>query len=121
MWGERPLAPITKKGAVMARIFISYRRSDSRKWADKLFDHISMRFGKDLIFQDVGDIKPGKDFLRVLRDAIKGCKVVLVLIGPKWLRVKNADGTRRIDNPKDVLREKEDVGSPIKRLIMLAF
>lgn len=88
----------------MARIFISYRRSDSRKWADKLFDHISMRFGKDLVFQDVDDIKPGKDFLLVLREAIKGCKVALILIGPKWLKVKNADGMRRIDHPKDVLR-----------------
>ena len=56
----------------MARIFISYRRSDSRKWANKLFEHISMRFGKDLVFQDVDDIKPGKDFLLVLHEAIKG-------------------------------------------------
>ena len=88
----------------MARIFISYRRSDSRKWAEKLFDHISMRFGKDLVFQDADDIKPGKDFLLVLREAIKGCKVALILIGPKWLKVKNADGKRRIDHPKDVLR-----------------
>ena len=88
----------------MARIFISYRRSDSRKWADKLFDHISMRFGKDLVFQDVDDIKPGKDFLRVIREAIKGCRVALILIGPKWLKVKNPDGTRRIDHPRDVLR-----------------
>jgi len=88
----------------MARIFISYRRSDSRKWANKLFEHISMRFGKDLVFQDVDDIKPGKDFLLVLHEAIKGCKVALILIGPKWLKVKNADGTRRIDHPKDVLR-----------------
>lgn len=47
----------------MARIFISYRRSESRKWAAKLFDHISMPSGKDLLFQDVDDIKPGKDFL----------------------------------------------------------
>jgi len=54
----------------MARIFISYRRSDSRKWANKLFEHISMRFGKDLVFQDVDDIKPGKDFLLVLHEAI---------------------------------------------------
>src|SRR4030042_527501 len=88
----------------MARIFISYRRSDSRKWANKLFEHISMRFGKDLVFQDVDDIKPGKDFLLGLHEAIKGCKVALILIGPKWLKVKNADGTRRIDHPKDVLR-----------------
>jgi len=65
----------------MARIFISYRRSDSRKWANKLFEHISMRFGKDLVFQDVDDIKPGKDFLLVLHEAIKGCKVALILIG----------------------------------------
>jgi tetratricopeptide (TPR) repeat protein len=86
----------------MSGVFISYRRSDSGGWAGRLFDHLSMRFGKDLVFQDFDDIKSGTDFLKVIRTAIKVCDVVLVLIGPHWL--KNAEGRRRLDNPQDVLR-----------------
>lgn len=86
----------------MSGVFISYRRSDSGGWAGRLFDHLSMRFGKDLVFQDFDDIKPGTDFLEVIRTAIKVCDVVLVLIGPHWL--KDAEGRRRLDNPQDVLR-----------------
>lgn len=29
------------------------------------------------------------------------CDVLLVLIGPKWLRVKDKTGGRRLDDPKD--------------------
>lgn len=86
----------------MPGVFISYRRSDSGGWAGRLFDHLSMRFGKDLVFQDFDDIKPGTDSLEVIRTAIKVCDVVLVLIGPHWL--KDAEGRRRLDNPQDVLR-----------------
>jgi hypothetical protein len=45
----------------MSRVFISYRRADSAQSASKLYRHLSLRFGKDLIFQDVEDIKPGDD------------------------------------------------------------
>jgi hypothetical protein len=33
----------------MSGVFISYRRSDSGGWAGRLFDHLSMRFGNNLI------------------------------------------------------------------------
>ena len=86
----------------MAGVFISYRRTDSGGWAGRLFDHLSLRFGKDLVFQDFDDIKPGENFLEVIRKGIKTCDVTLVLIGPNWL--KNAEGRRRLDDPQDVLR-----------------
>ena len=86
----------------MPAIFISYRRADSGGWAGRLYDHLSMRFGKDLVFQDFDDIKLGTDFLHVIRTSIKASKVVLVLIGPYWL--KDFEGRRRLENPKDVLR-----------------
>ena len=40
----------------MSRVFISYRRSDSAQTASELYRHVSLRFGKDLVFQDVEDI-----------------------------------------------------------------
>jgi tetratricopeptide (TPR) repeat protein len=86
----------------MSRVFISYRRSDSAPWASKLYGHLSMRFGKDLVFQDIEDIKLGADFLETIRQELASCQVFLILIGPRWLI--DAQGRRRLDDPKDVLR-----------------
>lgn len=86
----------------MSRVFISYRRADSRDWANKLYKHLSMRFGEDLIFQDVDDIKLGTDFLKAIRQELKTCQVFLVIIGVNWLFDKQ--NNRRLDDPKDVLR-----------------
>jgi tetratricopeptide (TPR) repeat protein len=86
----------------MSRVFICYRRADSAPWANKLYNHLSMRFGKDLIFQDVDDIKPGSLWLESISEELKLCRVFLILIGSYWL--VDAQGSRRIDNPKDVLR-----------------
>lgn len=86
----------------MSGVFISYRRADSAGHAGRLFDHLSMRFGQDLIFQDFDDIKPGTDFFQTIQTAIKTCDIMLVLIGPFWL--EDAEGRRRLDDPEDVLR-----------------
>jgi hypothetical protein len=86
----------------MSGVFISYRRADSAGHAGRLFDHLSMRFGEDLIFQDFDDIKPGTDFMQAIQTAIKACNIMLVLIGPLW--IEDAKGRRRLDDPKDVLR-----------------
>jgi tetratricopeptide (TPR) repeat protein len=86
----------------MSRIFISYRRADSARWANKLYGHLSMRFGKDLVFQDVDDIKGGEDFLEAIRKELESCLVFLVIIGPHWLI--DGEGHRRVDEPEDVLR-----------------
>jgi hypothetical protein len=86
----------------MSRVFISYRRADSGPWASRLYRHLTMRFGKDLVFQDVDDIRPGTDFLDTIRQALGSSQVFLVLIGPSWL--VDAQGRRRLHDPNDVLR-----------------
>lgn len=85
----------------MSRIFISYRRSDSAEWADRLNRHLAMRFGKDLIFQDVEDIRPGSDWLEAIRKELAACQVFLIVIGPHWLA--DSGGHQRLDDPQDVL------------------
>lgn len=86
----------------MGRVFISYRRSDSAQWANRLHDHLSMRFGKDLVFHDVDDIELGGDWLKAIRRELKSCKAFLILIGSYWL--KDAQGHRRLNDRRDVLR-----------------
>jgi hypothetical protein len=86
----------------MSRVFISYRRKDSATWADKLYNHLSMRFGKDLFFHDVDSIRGGEDWRETLRKELAASPVTLVVIGPHW--VVDEKGTRRLDDPQDVLR-----------------
>ena len=72
-------------------IFINYRRDDSAGHAD-------------LLFIDVDAIPLGVNFIKVLRDEVAKCDVLLALIGPNWLNVRDEDGNRRLDNPSDFLR-----------------
>lgn len=88
----------------MASVFINYRRADSASWAQKLFGHLSMRYGKDLIFEDVESLRPGEKWMDAIREEIQRCDVFLVLIGPSWLEPIDDQGLRRIDNNEDVLR-----------------
>lgn len=45
----------------MAGVFISYRRTDGGGWAGRLNDHLALRFGANLIWQDVENLEAGKD------------------------------------------------------------
>ncbi len=47
----------------MAGVFISYRRTDGGGWAGRLNDHLSLRFGNNVVWQDVEDLEVGKDYL----------------------------------------------------------
>lgn len=87
----------------MPAVFVSYRRSDSAAWCHKLSDHLSLRFGDDIVFRDVDDLQPGMRWRREIDAALRGAQVVLVLIGPQWFAARQR---RRLADPKDVLRQE---------------
>ncbi len=84
----------------MAGVFISYRRTDGGGWAGRLNDHLALRFGSNVAWQDVENLKVGKDYLPQILKKIKSSDAVLIVIGPHWLK----DGLKRLRDPKDVLR-----------------
>jgi hypothetical protein len=84
-------------------VFISYRRDDCPGYAGRLEDALERIYGKGSAFRDVRDIDAGADFTDVIESCLHGVRASLVLIGPQWLGV-HADGTRRIDDPKDFVR-----------------
>jgi hypothetical protein len=53
---------------------------------------------------DLGSIEAGLDFGKVIRDAINGCRVMVVLIGPRWATLTDEEGRRRLDEPDDYVR-----------------
>src|SRR5689334_8201537 len=94
----------------MPKIFISYRRADSRAYAGRIYDRLVEAFGKDSVFKDVNDIPIGADFRETLHESIAASDVLLVLIGPQWLTIKDTQGKRRLDDPADFVRIEVESG-----------
>lgn len=86
------------------RIFVSYRRDDAAGDAGRLADHLHRRFGAARVFLDIDTIEPGTDFVEVLLASLHQTAAMLVVIGPRWTSLRNADGTRRLDDPNDFVR-----------------
>jgi TIR domain len=82
-------------------IFINYRREDSAATAGRLHDRLAQAFGRKHIFMDVDQIPAGIDFVAHLNGQVAACGVVLVVIGPHWLDVRNEAGQRRLNQPDD--------------------
>jgi hypothetical protein len=90
----------------MASIFVSYRRDDAAGFAGRVEDELERRFGDVEVFRDVDDIASGEDFVRRLDRALQSCRVFVAVIGRSWLTARNADGTRRLDDPNDFVRQE---------------
>ena len=88
----------------MGGIFISYRREDAAGHAGRLFDRLKARFGPAAVFMDVEGIDAGVDFVERIDAAVGSCDVLLAVIGRHWLDARNADGARRLDDPRDFVR-----------------
>jgi hypothetical protein len=84
-------------------IFVSYRREDTRWVIGRLYDRLEARFGKGSVFVDVEAIPPGNDFRTHIAKVLQACKVVLVIIGPRWIG-PNGHGASRIVQPDDWAR-----------------
>ena len=81
----------------MARkIFISYRRDDVRRPAQRLYERFSKRFGRRRLVMDVDDLPPGRDFREALRAHVEEIQVMLVLIDPDWADLRDGSGRRRL-------------------------
>jgi hypothetical protein len=83
----------------MFKIFISYRRGDTRDVTQRIFERISKQFGKS-VFCDVDGVRIGDNYRESLLTAAEACDVMVVVIGTEWFG-RNSDGTRRIDDPND--------------------
>src|SRR6476469_6419087 len=85
------------------KIFINYRRDDSIGMAGRLHDRLAHAFGRAKLFMDVDHIPVGTDSVAHLNSKVAVCDVILVLIGPNRLGVKDESGGRPLDDPDDVV------------------
>jgi hypothetical protein len=85
---------------VNRRIFISYRRDDSKYSAHLLYERLVTEFGGGRVFMDICDIPFGVNFRDHLRDQMRDSAVCLALMGPRWLKLLQ----HRADDPRDFVR-----------------
>ena len=77
----------------MAKIAISYRRTDSDV-TGRIFDRFVQRYGKDSVFRDIDNIPFGIDFRKVVNDALRGSDVLIAIVGPNWRGTRKRGGAR---------------------------
>jgi hypothetical protein len=84
----------------MVDIFVCYRREDAQWSAGRINDKLVHAFGSHRVFFDTVTIRPGEDFVEVLGTMVGGCRVLLAVIGPRWLDILN----RRLKDDNDFVR-----------------
>jgi TIR domain len=72
---------------VPLKIFISYRRQDSGPNAVGIGQYLENAFGRKNVYVDV-DTHAGAKYATVIEKRLAECRVLLVLIGPDWLKLQ---------------------------------
>jgi TIR domain len=71
----------------MAKIAVSYRRSDTKWITGRIVEHLENHFGAGNVFMDIDNIPLGVDFRDHIREVLVQCDVLIVLVGPKWQEI----------------------------------
>lgn len=79
------------------KLFVNYRRADERIFVELLRTHFMHRYGRENVFMDFDSIPLFEEFEDFIRQMVRECDVIAVMIGNRWL---------------DLLREKEAKGEP---------
>ena len=84
----------------MTKIFVSYRRDDTKHLTHRVSEQLQLRFGADNVFLDVDNIPLGSDFRNQIRQKLASSDVFVAVIGHRWLEKGSGD----IHNEADWVR-----------------
>lgn len=90
----------------MALAFISYRHADTAEVAQALYLQLQREFGSGQLFMDVHSIGRSDQISPRVLNALERATVFIPLIGSQWASVTGADGTPRLHDPKDLVRQE---------------
>ena len=107
---ERTAVPHT-----IPRLFLCYRRDDTQDAAGRLHDRLVDAYGEESVFMDIDSVPLGVDFVEFVTEQIASCRAVVVMIGQRWVTIRDKQRRRRLDNPDDLVRA--EVAAALKRKI----
>lgn len=105
VWALLAIVPGPRRITVRG-VFISYRRADSGPRVGRLHDRLVARLGAERVFLDLESIPAGEDFDRFIADGLSRVDIVLAVIGPQWLELRDEHGQRRLDAESDLVRRE---------------
>lgn len=85
------------------KIFVNYRRADSRDAAARIRDRLAQAFGRKNVFMDVDNLQVGERFDSALAKALSESNIFIAIIGPRWLE---EFGSRQRQNEDDFVRKE---------------
>ena len=88
----------------MAKIFVNYRRDDSKADAREINRVLRWRFGNGNVFFDIRSLAKGGRFDIAIDQAVGRCDAMVVIIGPRWLTLATEDGRPRLHAKDDFTR-----------------
>ncbi len=86
------------------KIFINYRRADTGAEANTLHEKLTKYFG-DCVFMDTHDIEIATNWVDAIKNSGNEAKIILVLIGDRWLD-KGQNNKSRLFDPEDWVRQE---------------
>jgi hypothetical protein len=98
-----------------SKIFISYRRVDTGQAVRSLSAILKQAFGPEAVFVDTETVRAGSQWPEQIDQALQASDILLVTLGPKWLRIADEYGRRRLDHDDDWVQN--EIASAIKRNI----
>ena len=98
--------PATDEANVQNKLFINYRRSETSREAERLKLALHRQFDETAIFLDAHSIASGEYWAQNIAAALAGSAVLVVLIGPNWLKAIDKAGTLRLHNDDDWVRHE---------------
>jgi len=99
-------------------IFLSYRRADSAAATGRLNDAIGRRFGTEAVYMDTSATAWGEEWPTALQTAITSARIVIVVMGPNWIREDDDFGRRLIDKPDDWVRREIELALGARKVIL---
>ncbi|WP_328348968.1 toll/interleukin-1 receptor domain-containing protein [Micromonospora sp. NBC_00421] len=88
----------------MIDIVVNYRTADEPLAALLIDQALRSRIG-ERVFRDYQTISPGERYPGRIWAAIRECRILVAVIGSRWLQT-GENGRRRIDDPSDFVRRE---------------
>jgi hypothetical protein len=101
------------------KIFISYRRADSKYVVDRIRDRLIAAYDEDAVFRDIESIPPGQNFSNVLKEATTTCDVMLVVMGTQWAGITDDQGNKRLFESGDYTRLEVEAGLTNPKILVI--
>ena len=88
------------------RVFVSFRNGDDPYAAALLFRALGQRFGRGAVFRSSDSIPPGAPWAQTIWHHHALSEVLVAVIGPRWLDMRDGRGRLRLHQEGDWVREE---------------